>query len=74
MAARLGAPLETPGDGATCISHDEFNWTHWQAGRVESCGVFDFCALGSGDGVGGFWGASTLYQTRPGYFATIACN
>lgn len=74
MAARLGAPLEDADEGATCISHDEFNFAHWRDGRIESCGFFSFCALGSGDGVGGLWGASTLFETRPDYFSTIPCN
>ena len=74
MAARLGVTLDNHAEGETCISHDEFNVSHWRAGRIASCGLFSFCAVGSGDGVGPLWGASTLYETRPDYFSTIECH
>lgn len=74
MAARLGAPLESAGEGATCISHDEFTFAHWEAGRVEACGLFSFCAIGSGEDVGPLWGAATLYETQPGYFTAASCQ
>ena len=74
MALHLGVALDDHGEGETCISHDEFNVSHWRAGRIRACGLFSFCAVGSGDGVGPVWGASTLYETRPDYFSTIACH
>ena len=74
MASRLGAPLTSMPDGATCISHEEFNWVHWEQNRAEDCGFFDLCAKGSGDNVGTIWGASTLYETRPDYYTLTPCR
>lgn len=70
MATQLGAPLSSE---AFCVDHEDFNFSHWQAGRAEPCG-FALCAVGSGDPIGTSWGASTLYESPPGTFRTDSCQ
>jgi poly(3-hydroxybutyrate) depolymerase len=57
-----------------CARHDQWNYLHWTAGRVKICGFGFACAAGSGDLVGNFFHASTLYEHPAGYFTTSACG
>lgn len=75
MATALGVPFVGAGtDDPICISHDSFNSVHWQEGRAEFCGFGLFCAVGSGDSIGSWAGASTLYETGVGQFQLEDCG
>lgn len=69
MAAALGAPLAE----RVCTRHDAFNWQHGMAERAEFCGVFAYCAAGSGTPLGFAAGFSTLYESAPGMLHTGGC-
>lgn len=73
MAARLGAPL---GDEPStfCQVHDDWNWNHWLENRARMCGWVTLCAVGSGDPVGFFYSATTLYESPEGSFSTTPCS
>ena len=70
MAAALGVALQ--GDAPICVAYDDFNTVHYGAGRAAPCG-FGLCAVGSGDAIGTWFGASVLYGTGVGQFQTAAC-
>lgn len=70
MAAALGVALQ--GDAPICVAYDDFNAVHYGAGRASPCGI-SLCAVGSGDDIGGWSGASVLYGTGVGQFQTAAC-
>lgn len=75
MATALGAPMIGEGsDTPICVSHEAFNSLHWQEDRAELCGFGQFCAVGSGDPIGIWAGATTLYETAPGQFQVADCN
>ena len=73
MAARLGVPFAPEAPASFCKSHQAWNANHWLAGRAEVCGWGGLCALGSGEFVGFFYGASTLYESPEGIFSTASC-
>ncbi|PWR02825.1 hypothetical protein DKT77_09615 [Meridianimarinicoccus roseus] len=70
MAEALGVKLD--GDLPICVEYDDFNAVHFQQGRAEPCG-FSLCAVGSGAPIGGYYGASVLYETAVGQFTPDAC-
>lgn len=73
MAARLGVAFQDEAPSPFCQSHDDWNWSHWFAGRVELCDWFSVCAVRSGDFVGFFYSSSTLYESPSGTFFTTPC-
>ncbi|MCR9086101.1 MAG: PHB depolymerase family esterase [Rhodobacteraceae bacterium] len=74
MATALGVPLVGPGTGdPVCISHEAFNSVHWQQDRAAPCGFGLLCAQGSGDRIGNWFGASTLFETGVGAFQLENC-
>lgn len=73
MAARLGVAFADPAP-AFCESYDGWNWRHFLDDRVEACGWVSFCAVGSQDPVGYFYGYATLYESPEGTFSTASCN
>lgn len=73
MAARLGVPFVEAPSPAFCRKHEAWNWTHWTADRVTLCGWASVCAVGSGELVGWFYAASTLYESPAGAYSTVPC-
>ena len=73
MAARLGVVFTDTPPATFCQRHDGSNWNHWLEGRVEACGWFSLCAVGSGDRVGFYYSTSTLYESPEGTFSTAPC-
>jgi poly(3-hydroxybutyrate) depolymerase len=70
MAAALGVAMQ--GDAPICVAYDDFNAVHFNEGRADACGL-SLCAVGSGDDIGPWTGASVLYGTAVGQFTTTAC-
>ena len=68
-----GQPDDEP---AFCARFDNWNSAHWLAGRVVPCGFgFGFaCAAGSGDVLGTFFTASTVYEHPAGFYTGAACG
>lgn len=58
--------------GEACVRHEDWNVTHWQEGRAIACG-FGVCAAGSGDILGTFFGASTVFENPAGFFTAEQC-
>ena len=74
MATALGVPFVGTGpEESVCISHEAFNSVHWQQDRAAPCGFGALCALGSGDPIGSWFGASTLFVTELGAFQLESC-
>jgi hypothetical protein len=61
-------------DGVFCASYDAWNLAHWQAGRAVVCGFGFACASGSGDLLGSFLTACTVYEHPEGFFTRAACG
>lgn len=82
MAARLGTPFAGDGSGgdgdipgtAFCRKFDDWNWSHLLNSRVTFCGWFSVCAVGSGEFVGLYTAASTLFENPEGSFSTRPCS
>lgn len=75
MATALGVPfVGTGAEDPVCISHEAFNSVHWQQDRAEPCGFGALCAMGSGDRIGSWFGASTLFETEVGTFQLESCG
>ncbi len=75
MANRLGAPFpEGEEPGGICLSHAALNWTHWTQDRAEFCGFGAICAVGSGDAIGFWFGATTLFEQPEGFYSTTPCQ
>ena len=74
MAASLGAPIGSVGEGRFCTRHEGSNWTHWRSNRAEFCGFYAICARGSGHTVGTLFMASTLFESPEGFFSTTSCE
>ncbi|MGQ7848051.1 extracellular catalytic domain type 2 short-chain-length polyhydroxyalkanoate depolymerase [Granulosicoccus sp. 3-233] len=81
MADKLGAPLignpdpdPDPDPDEYCVRHATSNWRHFVEGRAEFCGLFTLCAIGSDEIIGGFFGASILFESPQGEFATTSCQ
>jgi poly(3-hydroxybutyrate) depolymerase len=70
MAQALGVRLQEP--APICVVYDEFNAVHFTEERADPCG-FSLCAVGSGDPLGPWTGASVLYGTSVGAFTTTGC-
>ena len=66
-----GQPDDEP---AFCARFDNWNSAHWLAGRVVPCGFGFACAAGSGDVLGTFFTASTVYEHPAGFFTGAACR
>ena len=64
------APEELP----YCARYDDWNYTHWLAGRAISCGVGFVCAAGSNDVLGTFFFRSTVYEHPAGFYTASACK
>ena len=60
-------------EAETCVRHEDWNLTQWQEGRAISCG-WGMCAAGSGDILGTFFGASTIYENPTGFFTAEPCG
>ena len=58
--------------GEACVRHEDWNLTHWQEGRAIPCGL-GVCAAGSGDILGTFFGASTVFENPAGFFTAEQC-
>jgi poly(3-hydroxybutyrate) depolymerase len=71
MAARLGVPFA--GGPPVCRAYDDWNWSHWLAGRAVLCGWFTLCAAGTGDPLGFAAAPSILYESSAGRFSTTPC-
>jgi hypothetical protein len=57
----------------TCTRHETWNVSHWQEGRAIVC-AWGLCAAGSGDPVGTFFGASSIFEEPQGFFTTEPCG
>ncbi len=57
-----------------CRAHAGGNLAHWQAGRAEVCQFWLLCAAGSGEPIGYWFGAATLYERPQGWFSTQGCG
>jgi hypothetical protein len=61
------------GEGETCTRHEGWNVTHWQEGRAVVCS-WGLCAAGSGDPVGTFFGASSIFEEPRGFYTAEPCG
>jgi poly(3-hydroxybutyrate) depolymerase len=59
-------------DGEACVRHEDWNVTHWQEGRAIACG-WGVCAAGSGDPLGTYFGASTVFESPAGFYTAEPC-
>ncbi len=57
----------------TCTRHETWNVTHWREGRAIVC-AWGLCAAGSGDPVGTFFGASSIFEEPQGFFTAESCG
>jgi poly(3-hydroxybutyrate) depolymerase len=65
---------EGGGGGEFCARHDAWNYAHWLAGRAVVCGFGFACAAGSGDLLGTFFTASTVYEHPASFYTVAACR
>jgi poly(3-hydroxybutyrate) depolymerase len=72
MLALAGEEDDSP--EPACSRYDGWNITHWQAGRAVVCGWGFACAAGSGDVLGNFFTASTVYEHPAGFYTAAACG
>lgn len=58
----------------SCLRHVDWNLNHWLQGRAIACGVGLACAAGSGDPLGTFFGAPTVFEHPKGFFTAEPCG
>ena len=71
LLALAGKPDDA--EAEACVRHEDWNLTQWQEGRAINCG-WGVCAAGSGDILGTFFGASTIYENPTGFFTAEPCG
>ena len=71
LLALAGRASEEP---AACVRHDDWNLNHWLQGRAIVCGFGLACAAGSGDPLGTFAGAPTVFESPKGFFTAEPCT
>lgn len=60
-------------EGETCTRHEDWNVNHWQEGCAVLCSR-GLCATGSGDPVGTFFNASSIFEEPRGFYTAEPCG
>lgn len=72
MLERLAGVRALP--GTMCARHTATNLEHWRARRARVCNWAFFCAIGSGEPLGGAIRTTTLFESSAGSFGTETCQ